>query len=651
MKKFSIFLCAVTAIAALACNKEIQEIPENPEPQTPQVELFPMTFTATTADTRTGLDNDYEHVLWADGEKISVFDGAGNQEFTSGGAGRKVTFSGNAAQANVYYALYPHDGSAQLSGTSVMTTLASAQTPRNGSFADGLNINAAQSTDKTTFVFDNVLSVAKFTLDATKLGGKTIKSVKFASKSYPLAGSVAINFGETCTAEPGTAETFKEVSMTDANGLADGTYFLLVLPNAGGEITMTFESTDGYVARKTATLNSAFTAGHIKNLGTVQGLVWTKVFFYESFDQCEGTGGNDGKWNDISATYSLVTDNSGWTFNKGNGADKCARLGSTSNKGTATTPSLALPGTVTLSFRAGAWDGGSESLILMLSATGATIDESVTMQKAAFTDYDLTLSEVTTSTSITFAGKNKSNSRFFLDEVLIYVGDKALAYELVGVEVEPETVSAPTFDPNGGEFNTAQNVTITSTTEGATIYYTTDGTDPTTSTTTMVTNGGTVSISTSCTLKAIAAKDGVSSAVSSAVFTINSGSTNPSPVSFSPSDFEGQGNSGSGGDISVVKTPITVFSNMGYCKAGDNYVRVYSGGMIEISASGNKKITKIVFTFSGSNYGAGGLSIPSTQDGDYTTSNGTWTYFTGASSVLFNAKAQVRFTSIEVTYK
>lgn len=273
MKKLSIFLCAVTAIAALACNKEIQEIPENPEPQTPQVELFPMTFTAITADTRTVLDNDYEHVLWADGEKISVFDGAGNQEFTSGGAGRKVTFSGNAAQANVYYALYPHDGSAQLSGTSVTTTLASAQTPRKGSFADGLNINAAQSTDKTTFVFDNVLSVAKFTLDATKLGGKTIKSVKFASKSYPLAGSVAINFGETCTAKPGTAETFKEVSMTDANGLADGTYFLLVLPNAGGEITMTFTATDNSTATITANV-AAFGAGRIKNLGTVQGLTW-----------------------------------------------------------------------------------------------------------------------------------------------------------------------------------------------------------------------------------------------------------------------------------------------------------------------------------------------------------------------------------------
>lgn len=276
MKKLSIFLCAVTAIAALACNKEIQEIPENPEPQTPQVELFPMTFTATTADTRTVLDDDQEHILWAAEEKISVFDGVGNREFISGGTGRKVTFSGNAASANVYYALYPYDGLVQLSGTSVTTTLASAQTPRDGSFADGLNINAAQSTDKTTFVFNNVLSVTKFTLDATKLGGKTIKSVKLASKSYPLAGDVVINFGETCTAGPSTAEdaeTFKEVSMTDANGLADGTYFLLVLPNAGGEITMTFTATDNSTATITANV-AAFGAGRIKNLGTVQGLTW-----------------------------------------------------------------------------------------------------------------------------------------------------------------------------------------------------------------------------------------------------------------------------------------------------------------------------------------------------------------------------------------
>lgn len=645
MRRFGILFCAATVIAAVACNKVEQESRVN------ESELIPMTFTATTSDTRTVLDADQVSINWLSTDLISVFDRErNNNQFETTGAGRTVQFSGSAAASDLFYALYPYNPQAELRGLSVIkTTLDANQEPTPGTFANGLNINAAISADNTTFVFENVLSVAKFTLNANNLGGKTIKTVKFES-SYPLAGDVLI----TCTAESISAQagesSVKEITMTSSNGFADGDYYFAVLPNDGGAITMTFESTDGYVARVTATLGNPFRAGYIKNLGTVQGLVWTKVFFYESFKECSGTGGNDGQWGGTIASSNVHTDNEGWVFANEGGAKECVKLGTSSKKGVATTPAVALTGNVNLAFKAGAWNGDSEQLTL--SATNANLNKTtISIIRGAFSDYDLTLSNAATNTTITFAGKNASNSRFFLDELLIYVGDKALAYELAtGVEVEP-TISAPTFDPNGGEFNTAQNVTMTSTTEGATIYYTTDGTDPTTSTTTTVANGGTVTISSSCTLKAIAAKDGVSSAVASAIFTINSGSTYPSSVSFSPSDFEGQGISGSGGDISVVKTPITVFSNKGYCKAGDNHVKVYSGGMIEISASGNKKITKIVLTFSGSNYGAGGLSIPSTQDGDYSESNGTWIYYTGASSVQFNAKAQVRITKIVVTYK
>lgn len=284
------------------------------------------------------------------------------------------------------------------------------------------------------------MSVAKFTLDATKLGGKTIKSVKFAS-TYPLAGDVNIRFSNDGISASAGDATVKEVTMTSESGLADGTYYFVVLPNAGGEISMTFESTDGFVARKTATLNNPFTAGYIKNLGTVQGLVWTKVFFYESFDQCKGTGGNDGEWSGSIASNNVVTDNSGWVFTNQGGAKNCVKLGSTGKKGSATTPQVALTGNVNIAFKAGAWDGSSEQTTLNLSAENATIgSESVTMVKGAFTDYDLVLNNASSSTKVKFEGKNTSNSRFFLDEVLIYVGDKALAYELVNKEVTPVIV-------------------------------------------------------------------------------------------------------------------------------------------------------------------------------------------------------------------
>ena len=82
------------------------------------------------------------------------------------------------------------------------------------------------------------------------------------------------------------------------------------------------------------------------------------------------------------------------------------------------------------------------------------------------------------------------------------------------------TAEAPTFDPvSGTEFYGSQTVTITSATNGATIYYTLDGSTPTTSSS-RVANGGTVTISSSCTIKAIAVAQGYdNSSVAEATYT------------------------------------------------------------------------------------------------------------------------------------
>lgn len=91
-------------------------------------------------------------------------------------------------------------------------------------------------------------------------------------------------------------------------------------------------------------------------------------------------------------------------------------------------------------------------------------------------------------------------------------------------------VAAPTFSPAGGTYTTAQNVTISTTTSGASIRYTTNGTDPTSTSGTVY--SGPVAISATSTLKAVAYKSGMTdSNITSAVYTI---SASPPPTVATP---------------------------------------------------------------------------------------------------------------------
>ena len=81
-----------------------------------------------------------------------------------------------------------------------------------------------------------------------------------------------------------------------------------------------------------------------------------------------------------------------------------------------------------------------------------------------------------------------------------------------------EKVASPTFSIAGGEVEEGTTVTISCATSGATIYYTTDGNEPTTSS---AVYSGAITVDKAMTIKAFAAKDGsTDSEVVSATFTI-----------------------------------------------------------------------------------------------------------------------------------
>ena len=96
------------------------------------------------------------------------------------------------------------------------------------------------------------------------------------------------------------------------------------------------------------------------------------------------------------------------------------------------------------------------------------------------------------------------------------------------------TVATPTFTPNGASgFTGTQSVTISCTTAGAKIYYTTDGTTPTTASTLYTTA---LSLTSTTTVKAIAVNTGMNdSAIATATFTKYSGGGGGGGGSYTPS--------------------------------------------------------------------------------------------------------------------
>lgn len=107
-----------------------------------------------------------------------------------------------------------------------------------------------------------------------------------------------------------------------------------------------------------------------------------------------------------------------------------------------------------------------------------------------------------------------------------------------GPYVVPSQAATPVISPNGGSFNAAVPVTISSGTSGAAIYYSTDGSDPTTSS---VLYTQPVTIQRNTTLKAVAIKAGSTpSAVASATFFVATAGTGGT-ATFLGSDTTTQG--------------------------------------------------------------------------------------------------------------
>lgn len=103
---------------------------------------------------------------------------------------------------------------------------------------------------------------------------------------------------------------------------------------------------------------------------------------------------------------------------------------------------------------------------------------------------------------------NRSTVEFRLDDLALIVGEETVL----------ETVATPTFYPGGGTYYEPKDVTVSTATDGARIFYTMDGSTPTEESPEYL---GTLTINNSVTIKALATRNGMyNSAVSSASYVI-----------------------------------------------------------------------------------------------------------------------------------
>jgi len=142
------------------------------------------------------------------------------------------------------------------------------------------------------------------------------------------------------------------------------------------------------------------------------------------------------------------------------------------------------------------------------------------------TIYYTTDGSTPTATSTVYTAAIKVGSTETLKALAIAPGYLSSAVAS-GVYTITPPAATPTFSPAAGTYTAAQTVTISDATTGATIYYTTNGTTPTTASSKYT---GALMVNATETLKAVAIATGDSlSATASATYTITTSSAAPAP--------------------------------------------------------------------------------------------------------------------------
>ena len=273
---------AFAAASTVSCISEIAE-PVQEMVKDENLELKELVFSASFEgresddDTKTVLVNGRE-VYWLPGDQISIRGVEDPFTCTATGPTPVTDFVGKAPEADKYYALYP----ASLlnnweSFPDVILKLPHVQRAVKDSFASDLNaaIGVADAADMA-FTFKNIFGYVKFEVpdDLKDLTYVLVESVG----REQLSGFCRANCNRSEPYARSNSESVPSVQLVSEQPMEAGAYYIAMIPGTySAGLRFTFKNSSGQQAVKTISKSVTLSAGQIRSIGTISGLVFEDV--------------------------------------------------------------------------------------------------------------------------------------------------------------------------------------------------------------------------------------------------------------------------------------------------------------------------------------------------------------------------------------
>lgn len=233
------------------------------------------------------------------------------------------------------------------------------------------------------------------------------------NKAISVKAIVKANDTEVVDLKPSYSSSSDEIATVDEDGNVTGV--------AAGKVTITASFAGNYY------YNGATSATYDVSVIDPNNI----TVFYESFDNCDGTGGNDNKWSGNIAVDGFSKqrlDMEDWSSTgKVYFANKCIRLGASEGNGYVTTKKISHTGDAVLTFKAGAWAKDKTSGAVVVTITNGKLSyngkeatsQTINIPNAAFGEFTMNIVGASEGMTLKFATATSAGNRFFLDEVKI----------------------------------------------------------------------------------------------------------------------------------------------------------------------------------------------------------------------------------------